>query len=271
MRHLFTSEGEQALQAVMRLQPVLAFDFDGTLAPIVERPHEARVPPAVSQGLAQLAQWLPVAVITGRSVADVRPRLGFSTPYVIGNHGAEDPEVGPPSAASQALDAVRHRLATHGQRLAQAGVTVEDKIYSLALHYRRAPDAGLALLAIEELLQGVEASLHRFGGKAVVNVMAAGMPDKGDALVGLVRRTGASAAFFVGDDINDEAVFMRAEPHWLTVRIGREDPLSRAMFFLDSETQLAVVLQQMIALCHARRPADTAIAPAVLPARWGRG
>lgn len=248
MQHLFTSEGELALQAVMRLRPVLAFDFDGTLAPIVARPHEARVPQTVSHRLAQLAQWLPVAVITGRSVADVRPRLGFSTPYVIGNHGAEDPEVGPPSAASQALDALRHRLALQAQRLAQAGVTVEDKLYSLALHYRLAPDAGQALLVIEELLQGMEPALHRFGGKAVVNVMAAGVPDKGDALAALVRRTGAGAAFFVGDDVNDEAVFMRAEPHWLTVRIGRDDPLSRAMFFLDSDAELAMVLQRMLAL-----------------------
>lgn len=248
MRHLFTSEGEEALQAVMRLHPVLAFDFDGTLAPIVAQPQEARVPEAVSEGLAQLAQWLPVAVITGRSVADVRPRLGFSARYVIGNHGAEDPDVGPPSVASQALDALRHRIATQAQRLADAGVTVEDKLYSLALHYRRSPDAGHALLAIEELLQGIEPALHRFGGKAVVNVMAAGLPDKGDALAELVRRTGAGAAVFVGDDVNDEAVFMRAEPHWLTVKIGRDDPLSRAMFFLDSDTELAVVLQRMLAL-----------------------
>ena len=238
----------EALEAVMSLRPVLAFDFDGTLAPIVAQPDEACVPQAVSQALAQLAQGLPVAVITGRSVADVRPRLGFSTPYVIGNHGAEDPEVGPPSAASQALDTLRHRLTAQAQPLSRAGVTVEDKTYSLALHYRLAPDAGRALLAIEELLQGIEPVLHRFGGKAVVNVMATGVPDKSDALAALVRRTGAGAAFFVGDDVNDEAVFMRAAPHWLTVRIGRDDPLSRAMFFLDSDAELATVLQHLLAL-----------------------
>src|SRR5690242_16341081 len=90
MRHLFSTEGEQALEAVMRQRPLLAFDFDGTLAPIVARPDEAHVPLEVSHGLAELAQALPVAVITGRSVADVRPRLGFEPRYVVGNHGAED-------------------------------------------------------------------------------------------------------------------------------------------------------------------------------------
>jgi trehalose 6-phosphate phosphatase len=248
MRHLFTADGDAALEAVMRGHPVLAFDFDGTLAPIVPRPDDAKVPPAVSEGLARLALALPVAIITGRSVADVRPRLGFTPRYVVGNHGAEDPEVGPPSVASQALDALRHRIAAREGLLRRTGVEVEDKLYSLALHYRLAPDKGAALVCIEELLQGIDPALKRFGGKCVVNVVSTGLPDKGDALAALVRRSGADAALFIGDDVNDEAVFMRAEPHWLTVKIGRDDPLSRAMFFLDSDAELAVVLQKMLTL-----------------------
>ncbi|CAG1012990.1 trehalose 6-phosphate phosphatase [Burkholderiaceae bacterium] len=248
MRHLFTEDGEKAIESVMRQHPLLAFDFDGTLAPIVARPHDAKVPDIVCRGLVQLAQRLPVAVITGRSVADVKPRLGFHPHYVIGNHGAEDPAVGPPSTASQALDSLRHRIVSHADALKRAGVEVEDKLYSLALHYRLAPDAGQALLCIEELLQGTEPALKRFGGKCVVNIVATGVPDKGDALALLLQRCGAAAAVFVGDDVNDEAVFMRAEPHWLTVKIGREDPLSRAMFFLDSDAELALMLQKMLAL-----------------------
>ena len=248
MKHLFTPEGDLALQAVMRLSPLLAFDFDGTLAPIVARPDEARVPESVSLGLAELARDLPIAIITGRSVADVRPRLGFAPHYVIGNHGAEDP-VEPQSArASPALDALRQRIAAHARDLAAAGVDVEDKRVSLALHYRLAPDAGAALVCIEALLQGIEPALRRLGGKCVVNVLAEGLPDMGDALAALVRRTNADAAVFIGDDVNDEAVFMRAEPPSLTIRIGSDDPLSRAMYFLDSDAQLALVLQRMLAL-----------------------
>src|SRR5262245_46574916 len=110
MRHLFTPDGERALAEVMQRRPLLAFDFDGTLAPIVARPDLACVPEPVAQGLTRLARDLPVAVVTGRSVADVRKRLGFEPRWVVGNHGAEDPDVGPPSAASQALDALRHRI-----------------------------------------------------------------------------------------------------------------------------------------------------------------
>ena len=107
---------------------------------------------------------------------------------------------------------------------------------------------GAALVCIESLLQGIEPALRRFGGKCVVNVLAAGLPDKGDALASLLRRSHAAAAVFVGDDVNDEAVFMRAEPPSLTIRIGDDDPLSQAMYFLDSEAQLALVLQRMLAL-----------------------
>ena len=248
MRHLLTPEGERALQAVMRLRPLLAFDFDGTLAPIVARPDEARVPESVSQGLAELARDLPVAIITGRSVADVRTRLGFEPQFVIGNHGAEDPNVPRPAPASQPLDALRQRIAAHAGDLAAAGVSVEDKRLSLALHYRLARDPGAALVSIEALLQGIEPSLKRFGGKCVVNVLAAGLPDKGDALAALVQRSNVAAAVFVGDDVNDEAVFMRAEPPSLTIRIGGDDPLSKAMYFLDSDAQLALVLQRMLSM-----------------------
>ena len=252
MRHLFSPEGEFALQAVMAHQPLLAFDFDGTLAPIVAHPDDARVPQSLTQWLEQLAQRLPMAIITGRRVADVTPRLNFTPDYVIGNHGAEDPSLAPPAIADAALDALRERIAMQPSELQRAGVEVEDKQYSLTLHYRQAPDHGAALLCIEALLQGIEPALKRFGGKCVVNVVASGLPDKGDALASLVRRSGASSAVFVGDDVNDESVFIRAEPHWLTVRIGRDDPLSKAMFFLDSDKELAAVLQRMLELLDLR-------------------
>lgn len=258
MRHLLSPEGVRALQAVMQLRPILAFDFDGTLAPIVDNPDDARVPERVTRALAALGTSLSVAIITGRRVADVRPRLGFEPQHVIGNHGAEDPLVAPPPSACDALDELRERITLRHHAIEAAGVEVEDKGLSLALHYRRAPDAGAALVCIEALLLGIEPALKRFGGKCVVNIVAAGVADKGDALVALVHRSGARSAVFFGDDVNDEAVFIRAEPQWLTVRVGR-DPLSRAMFYLDSDEELLPVLEQMLA---ARPPEEPRRTPA---------
>ncbi|MCK7500937.1 MAG: hypothetical protein MZW92_70350 [Comamonadaceae bacterium] len=53
---------------------------------------------------------------------------------------------------------------------------------------------------------------------------------------------------FAGDDVNDEVVFERAPLHWLTVRVGREDPNSQARFFLDSQSEVTQLLEQLLTL-----------------------
>ena len=65
MRHLFDEAGQAALQALMRSRPLLAFDFDGTLAPIVARPDDARVSQGIAGRLQRLAGLLPLAVVSG--------------------------------------------------------------------------------------------------------------------------------------------------------------------------------------------------------------
>jgi trehalose 6-phosphate phosphatase len=248
MQHLYTPDGERALAAVMRLDPLLAFDFDGTLAPIVESPDDAKVSSAVASRLARLSKHRPVAIVTGRSIADVVPRLGFEPSHVIGSHGAEDPQVVANQLHVAAMDSLRSRLSERAAELLAAGVMVEDKEHSVALHYRLAPDKDSAMERISEFLLGLDPSLRTFGGKFVVNVVAANAPDKGDAVRSLMLRSGSASAVFVGDDINDEAVFAIAEPHWLTVRIGRDFPDSRAMYFLDEHSQVATLLRKMLAL-----------------------
>jgi len=245
MKHLFDPEGRRALEAALRAQPLLAFDFDGTLAPIVEHPDEARVAVEVAERLDRLAQLRPVAVVTGRSVADVARRLGFSPQFIVGNHGAEDPGriVG---LDGSGLDGLRARLSAQAGELQAAGIHVEDKRFSLALHYRLAHDQALAAARIEALVAQLEPGLRTFGGKCVVNVVLADAPDKGDAVVSLVRRAGCSVAVFVGDDVNDEAVFARALPDWVTARVGRGDAPSRAEFFLSGQSEVEMLLDTML-------------------------
>lgn len=253
MKPLFSPTGNQALAAALQRRPLLAFDFDGTLAPIVDRPDEARITPPLALQLRELAAWRPVAIITGRRVADVSTRLGFEPAYIIGNHGAEDPDNATQEATLvAALNPARQTLASHLELLTQAGVTLEDKGISVALHYRQAPDRLAAQQCITATIAGivgiVGSPLHIFGGKFVVNLVAANAPGKGDAVMELVQRTGSLSAVFVGDDINDEAVFAMAPAHWVTVRIGQDDPNSRAQFFLDSHADMGALLQQLLVL-----------------------
>jgi len=247
MRHLLSPEGRSALASTLSTAPLLAFDFDGTLAPIVARPDDACIPLAVARRLDRLSALLPLAIITGRTIEDVQGRLSFTPMFIIGNHGAEDPHQ-PPAGPPSVFDEVRARLQVHAEDLASAGVTIEDKHRSIALHYRLARERDLALRLITQLVQGLGPTVNIYGGKFVVNVVSAAEADKAQALDRLVKRIGAKSAVFVGDDINDEPVFARHEPTWLTVRIGRDHPGSQAMFCLESSGEVAYMLDQMLML-----------------------
>lgn len=116
------------------------------------------------------------------------------------------------------------------------------------MHYRLARDREKAQRCITSTIAHIGPGLHTFGGKFVVHLVAENAPNKEDAVQRLVARSESGAALFVGDDVNDEAVFEIAPSHWLTVRIGRDAPGSRAQFFLDSHAEMAHLLQLLMDL-----------------------
>ncbi|MCC7456191.1 MAG: trehalose-phosphatase [Nitrospira sp.] len=250
MRQLFTPAGEADLAAALARRPLLAFDFDGTLAPIVARPSDARVPTATLQRLRRLAHRVPTAVISGRAVDDLRRRLGFEPTHLVGNHGAEDPQRARPELRSS-LDGLRRRLLPLVPELQHAGVQVEDKGASLALHYRLARDRGGAMAAIGRVLQPLLGErLHVFGGKMVVNVVSADADDKAAALRHVARRSGVGAVIYLGDDVNDETVFAAREPHWLTIRVGIDAPESAARYCIASPREMPRLLDRILLLTN---------------------
>lgn len=254
MRHLFSPQGLHALASTLQRSPLVGFDFDGTLAPIVHRPEQACVPLPLRYRLRRLAARLPVAVVSGRSLADLTERVDFGVRYAVGNHGAEAEVAGLPSPqpspasgrGSGELEALRERLGEYEERLRAAGVKVEDKGLSLALHYRLARNPDAAVAAIQALLRPFAGTLRVFPGKMVENVTGADVPDKAVAMHGLVRHCGARCAIFFGDDANDEPVFASAPPDWLTVRVGAEDRDSRADYFIHQPSDMVMVVDRML-------------------------
>jgi trehalose 6-phosphate phosphatase len=248
MRSLFTPAGEADLAATVARRPLLAFDFDGTLSPIVSRPIDARVPIATLQRLKRLAHRLPLAVISGRAIEDLRHRLGFEPTFIVGNHGAEDPSLAHRPELNGALDGLRARVLALGDELRHAGVQVEDKGASMALHYRLATDRAAAIEAIGRALDGCEPGLHVFGGKMVVNVVSSAADDKAAALHRIARRAGVHAVVYFGDDVNDETVFAAREPHWLTIRVGADAPESAARYFIGGTREMPRLLDRILTL-----------------------
>lgn len=243
---LLSAQGRESLHLLCRGQPLLAFDFDGTLAPIVRDPASARVPDAVAAKLERLNTLRPLAIISGRSRRDVAARLPFAPRFIVGNHGAEADAV-PPAASTGALDAFRRRVEQYREQLQDARVTLEDKGLSIALHYRCAPDRRRALRVLSALSRRPPDGVRLFGGHCVLNAVSAQAADKADALERLVSAAGCGGALFVGDDVNDEPVFERGRHDWLTVRIGDEAAgPTRARFRLRDTSQMPELLDCLL-------------------------
>lgn len=192
---------------------MIALDFDGTLAPIVERPEDARLAPGARDVLDQLAATVgQLAVISGRA-ADEVVRLGglegISGLRVLGHYGLQrwrDGRLESP-APDEGVALARRQLPA---LLAGApdGVYVEDKQHSVAVHTRPAssPQRALDDLAPALLQLAAQTGLEAVPGKFVLELRPAGV-DKGAALRELVAEVGATIVIYIGDDVGDLPAF----------------------------------------------------------------
>ena len=253
MIDLFGPEGLAALDRVARSKTLYAFDFDGTLAPIVAAPDDARAAPTTIDLLTAIGARVPTLILTGRSVDDLRRLLPFASKYVVGNHGAEgmpDAPAGDPAHRAVVAAWLAQWPAASAAIGGVAGVVVETKRYSLSIHYRQADDHAAARRAIDVAIERLNPRPRVIGGKCVFNLLPEGAPDKGSALRALVRTERCDAAFFIGDDLTDEAAFEDAPPSWVTVRVGQSAD-SAARYFIPDQTDIDHCLERLLACLEA--------------------
>ncbi|MFC4494549.1 trehalose-phosphatase [Streptomyces ovatisporus] len=221
-----TAAGRKGLDAIMGepRRAVLAFDFDGTLAPIVPDPDDARAHPGAVPALSRLAPRLcAVAVVTGRPAEDavryagLAGAVGLEHLTVLGAYGAErwDAATGSVTAAPPPPGVAAVRAELPGlleDSGAPPGTRIEDKGRAVAVHTRRTDDPAAALT----LLSGpLHALAERHGllvepGRMVLELRAPGA-DKGAALEAYVREVGGGAVLYGGDDLGDLAAFAAVE------------------------------------------------------------
>lgn len=190
------------------------FDLDGTLAPIVARPEDARVPQRTRELIARIAErYRLVGVVSGRRATDARRIMDLDRLTYLGNHGFEllapGAERAAPSVALTAADtAGRFAAAIDPERLRAAGLRVEDKGAIIALHWRGAPDPDAAQSAAATIAAEAEAeglSTHR--GRMVLELRPPVAVDKGVALAAVLSGEPIEAAFYAGDDRTDADAF----------------------------------------------------------------
>lgn len=245
MKALLTRENKALLDQLAWSNVLLAFDFDGTLAPIVANRHQAAMRARTARLFATVCERYPSAVISGRAKADVARRLnGARVRYLIGNHGLE------PGTRLGTFE--RQVLQAHPQLESALdgvpGIDIENKRYSLAVHYRRSREKAKARDAIRRAVEGLPLPMRVIPGKLVINVVPEAAPSKGDALVALRDRTEADVAMYVGDDVTDEDVFRLDQPGRLfTVRVGRSRT-SAARYYLRQQREIDALLEHLVAL-----------------------
>ena len=206
---------DAAVASFLRLDPgriALLLDFDGTLVDIAPTPDAVHVPQSLRQSLANLLDLTggALAIVSGRPIVDIDAQFApFKLP-VVGGHGAEmrlsDGEV--VSTVAPLPESLRRRLAAAADF--DPGILIEDKGYSLALHYRRAPAMEARL---REHLEAVckdypEEPMEMLPGKALFEVKRPGV-NKGEGVRALLRHApfAGRKPVFIGDDETDKTLF----------------------------------------------------------------
>jgi trehalose 6-phosphate phosphatase len=240
MRYLLSRESRSVVTRLARERTLCAFDFDGTLSPIVEHPDRAAMRVRTRTLLHSLAAIYPCIVVSGRARADVMRKLrGAGVSRIIGNHGAETDTTPSPRKVQRWKAVLTHELGV------LPGLWVEDKGLSLAVHYRQSKNKTEIRRAIIDVARNLK-DVRVFGGKQVVNLVVDKSPDKGDALAAERARLGCDWILYVGDDENDEDAFALSG-NIVPVRIGKK-PRSHARFYLRRQGEIDELLELLVTL-----------------------
>ncbi|HEU5471789.1 MAG TPA: trehalose-phosphatase [Actinophytocola sp.] len=227
---------------------LVACDYDGTLAPIVEDPESARPLPESVGALRSLAglHETTTAVISGRALRDLATlsRLPAEV-HLVGSHGSEF-DIGFVHALDNRARELHRRLEDELEVLTAdaPGVHLEVKPASIAVHTRRAdPEVAGQVASVVRSGPCTWDGVQVTEGKQVIE-LAVVQTDKGHALDVLRHQVGATAAMFLGDDVTDEKAFARLSGPDLGVKVGGGDTL--AGFRVPDTTTVAMVLAFLV-------------------------
>lgn len=208
---------EEIEQQIEKKDIALFLDYDGTLTPIVDRPEDALLSADMHHTLKGIAQYCPVAIVSGRDLRDVRNRVGIEDLYYAGSHGFDIS--GPKGRHIErqqgtellpALDSAEKALRQELDKV--PGALVERKRFSIAVHYRKVGDRAIPKVeqAVDCVLGG-HPNLRKSTGKKIFELQPDVDWNKGQALLWLLETLNLDrsdvSAIYIGDDTTDEDAF----------------------------------------------------------------
>ncbi len=206
------------------------FDYDGTLTPIVSRPEKAvlsKETRALLLALKKSPKFL-LAIVSGRSLKDIRELVGVKGVYYVGNHGLEvfAPKRGikklVPEKVVPELGRIRDRL--NNQLKDVDGVLIEDKGWILAIHYRNVDPRQVPpiFMALKQEIKDSMVPLCLGHGKMVFEIRPQSTVNKGTAVIELLDQVNQDGLLpiYIGDDQTDEDAFKVLKKGGITIFVG---------------------------------------------------
>ncbi|MDD7943556.1 trehalose-phosphatase [Microbacterium sp. NE2HP2] len=243
---------EAVARAASARHLLIALDFDGTLAPLVDEPMSARMLPAARDALARLAHApaTTVALVSGRTLehlAEISEREPDSRIHLAGSHGAEFWHPGADSAHDSDSDvSLRDELTARAEQMIGGldGAWIEHKRFGFALHTRLADrkQAAEAATRIDDLVRTEAPAWRRRTGQDILE-FASRHEGKDSAVRSLRDRVGADVVFFAGDDVTDEDALASLEPGDVGIRVGGGETV--AQYRVADAAALAVLLGRL--------------------------
>jgi alpha,alpha-trehalase len=232
-------------------------DYDGTLTPIVSHPDNAGLADSMRQTLRELAARVPVAILSGRDLNNVRKRVDIDDLVYAGSHGFDI--AGPRGLRRQMATDFLPKLDTVEKELHKAldgipGARVERKRFSIAAHYRNVNEND-----VPEVQRAVDAfaarhpELRRIDGKKVYELLPNIDWNKGKAVLWLVQmlalesRSGGIRPIYIGDDCTDEDAFRALEQHGVGIIVSEQLQPTAARYSLQNPLEVERFLRALTA------------------------
>ena len=224
-------------------EPLFFLDYDGTLAPIVEKPMEAVPHPDVPALLKELEARYPMRIITGRHLRDLTILMPKASYQAVGLHGTQEGVIGGEVVSllskeeEEALNELREILP------AVEGLRIEEKGPTFAVHYRSAQDEASVRGRLKEWAANVPEVLETIWGKKVVELRPQAT-SKGVAVRRIAEEHPECTPIYLGDDVTDEDAFEALGDEAVTVKVGTGE--TKARYRLEGVEEVVDYLKQYV-------------------------
>ncbi|NQT75962.1 MAG: trehalose-phosphatase [Candidatus Omnitrophica bacterium] len=258
MRYLLRDQNKFFFKIKKSPHVFLFLDYDGTLTSIVSAPEKAKLPLAVKNSIKRLkaSPGFTVAVISGRSLRDIKSMVGIKGLIYAGNHGLEIEGLGRrismPAGSSAGPGIKKIKTSLDKTLSCIKGVRVEDKGRTLSVHFRlvRPGKRRLVKNIFRRIVRPYVLSkkIKLSSGKMVLEVRPAVEWDKGKAVVALLAQSKKALPVYIGDDRTDIDAFRALKGRGISIFVGRPKRAVGADYYLKSPRDVAALLHKFTLL-----------------------